>query len=112
MVIRDNRSRDNASRLYLSGPLESLVMFRVNFENRVPLKPVQVSVCSRTKLHYCTCTDSIKPSRLFSFLMQSLLPEDLPMEYILHSIFVFANSFFAYLASSVICKISFRYILI
>ena len=98
--------------IYLSGPTESLVMFRVNFDNRVPLKPVQVSVCSRTKLHYCTYTNSIKSSRLFSFLMQSLLPEDLPTEYILHSTFVFANSYFAYLASSVICEISFRYILI
>ena len=38
------------------------------FENIVPLKPVLGGVGSVEPLHYCTCTDSIKPILQFSIL--------------------------------------------
>ena len=57
-----------------SGPFGSVGSFILSqFENRVPLKPVLGDVGSVAPLHYCTRTDTIKPSLLFSFLMCSLL---------------------------------------
>ena len=57
------------------------------FENSVPLKPVLGGVGSVAPLHFCTCTDSIKPS-LFYFvsLMWCMHPKDLHSELILSSL--------------------------
>ena len=56
----------------------------LQFENRVPLKPVLVDVGSVAPLNYCTCTDSIKSeSAIFVSSMCSLVPEALHSELIL-----------------------------
>jgi hypothetical protein len=52
--------------LYFSGPSGSLMPALWSVENWVPLKPVLGGVRDVARIHYPSCTDSIKPSVQFS----------------------------------------------
>jgi hypothetical protein len=59
--------RTSLQLLYFSGPSGSLMPALLSVENWVPLKPVLGGVRDVARIHYRSCTDSIKPSLQFSW---------------------------------------------